>query len=296
MTTKEMENLARGVAEYFHKNKDYTFFEYDNTEEDVARRTEQLKHDLTDIEAINEVIFDITDCNKNFDDSYSDEASALLKLLHEQRRFLENNLDKIMVGETNYEIKHTIHVGDKKIVFAEDKNAENGMCWFVGNYTSNELFGQYTDIQTSDDYLDVMQEFTGRVNAQIETMRSEIDQSKAPCKVFTAEHCYPNDRGQSIEDKIVAIKADILRPEYRRGDVQLVLVSGGSGARANSFGNAVFCYHLNDGQHTRFERYDVQGEVKPEFLPKWAKEKAVAIQAEKSAAQPQRKPKDREER
>jgi len=41
-----------------------------------------------------------------------------------------------------------------------------------------------------------------------------------------------------------------------------VLVDGGNGSKANPIGRAVYCYHLNDGKHTRFERSDVQGEVR----------------------------------
>ena len=112
-----------------------------------------------------------------------------------------------------------------------------------------------------------MGEFTGRFNRQIEAMRSEIDRIKASCEVFTAERCYPHDYSKSIDGKIVAIKAGILRPEYRRGEVQIVLVNGGSGARANPNGRAGFCYHLNDGVNTRFSRSDVQGEVQPAYVP-----------------------------
>ena len=199
-----------------------------------------------------------------------------------------------MVVDTGYEVKHAVHVGEKEIVFAEDKGAENGMCWFVGDYTSNDLLGQYADCQVSDGYLEALGEFTGRVNTQIEAMRSEIDHSKTTCEVFTAEHCHPHVYSKSIDGKIVAIKAGILRPEYRRGEAQIVLVSGGSGARANPNGRTVFCYHLNNGVHTRFGRSDVQGAVKPEFVPKWAAEHAAALPAEK--ASPPKKPTDWESR
>jgi len=67
-----------------------------------------------------------------------------------------------------------------------------------------------------------------------------------------------------------------------------VLVTGGNGARANPNGNAVYCTHLNDGKHTRFERYEMLGEVKAEFLPLWATEKAAEIQAEKSSTEKRR--------
>ena len=257
----------------------------------------ELENYLSDLNMVRETIKDIEEIADMFDDHeyYVAEVKPLLCGLRDIEGKLEAEQRRRMVGETDYEVKHAIHVGDKEIVFAEDKNAENGMCWFVGDYSRNDIMGQYADCQYSADYLEAMQEFTGRVDRQIEAMKSEISQSKTPCAVFTAEHCYCNDRGQSIDGKIVAIKAEILRPEYRRGDVQLVLVSGGNGARANSHGNAVFCYHLNDGKHTRFERYDVQGEVKPEFLPAWAKEKAAEIQAEKSNPT-QKRPKDREDR
>ena len=42
-------------------------------------------------------------------------------------------------------------------------------------------------------------------------------------------------------------------------------------------GSAVFCKNLYDGKNTRYERMDVLGEVKPERMPDWAKEKAAAF-------------------
>ena len=40
---------------------------------------------------------------------------------------------------------------------------------------------------------------------------------------------------------------------------------------------SVFCKNLYDGKNTRYERMDVLGEVKPERMPDWAKEKAAAF-------------------
>ena len=54
-------------------------------------------------------------------------------------------------------------------------------------------------------------------------------------------------------------------------------MTGGFGASANSRGSAVFCKNLYDGKTARYERMDVLGEVKPECMPDWAKEKAEAI-------------------
>ena len=84
---------------------------------------------------------------------------------------------------------------------------------------------------------------------------------------------YKND----INGKIIAINPAVLKPEYQRADRQLHLVTGGFGASANARGSAVFCRNLYDGKNTRYERMDVLGEVKPERMPDWAKEKAAAF-------------------
>jgi len=282
--------FATELYEFLKINDTHGYFTTAPAEDCIA----DLENYLSDLHMVRETIKDIEEIADSFDDHdyYVSEVKPLVKGLRQIEESLEAEECRRMVGDTGYEVKHAIHIGDKEIVFAEDKKAEDGMFYFVGNYTSREIIAEYADCQVSDDYLEAMQEFTGRVNTQIEAVRNEASKNEMSREVFTAEHCYPNDYGQSIDGKIVAIKAEILRPEYRRGDVQLVLVNGGFGASANSRGNAVFCYHLNNGKHTRFERYDVQGEVRPEFLPKWAKEKAAAIQNEK-AATPQKTPSER---
>jgi hypothetical protein len=266
------------------------------TDAPVEKCIAELETYLSDLYRVRETIKDIEEIGDMLNDHefYVSDLKPLLYSLREIERELEAESRRRMVGDTAYEIMHAVRVGDKEIIFAEDKEAKDGMFWLVGDVTSNGILGNYADCQVSGDYLEVLAEFTGRVNAQIEAMRSEITQSKTQCPVFTAEHCYRNDYSQSIDGKIVAIKAEVLRPEYRRGEVQIVLVSGGNGARGNSHGRAVFCYHLNDGKQTRFERHDVQGEVKPEFIPKWALDKAAEIQAEKAA--PQKNQKNREAR
>ena len=284
--------FAEELYDFLKANDESGHYENTPAEQCIA----ELENYLSDLHRVRETITDIEEISDTFDthEFYVDTVKPLLYCLREIEGELEAQQRRRMVGDTNFEVKNAVRVGAKEIVFAEDKEAKDGMCWFVGDYTQNDILGQYADCQVSDDYLEVLAEFTGRVNAQIEAMRSEIDQSKTACPVFTAEHCYPNDYSQSIDGKIVAIKAEVLRPEYRRGEIQIVWVSGGNGARANAHGRAVICYHLNDGKQTRFERHDVQGEVRPEFIPKWALDKAAKIQTAKAA--PQKNQKNREAR
>jgi len=191
---------------------------------------------------------------------------------------MSKDKEKRMIADTGYEVKHAIHVGDCEILVAENMKEPNGNYYFVANYTDNGLIGEYSQCMNGADYLKIMKEFTNRLNNQIDKAVSEISITNFQSEPITAEQCYPHDYGQSIDGKVVVIKAEVLRPEYRRGDRQLVLVDGGFGANANSRGNAVFCYHLNNGQHTRFERYEVLGEIKE--LPEWAAERLAVIKNE----------------
>jgi hypothetical protein len=54
----------------------------------------------------------------------------------------------------------------------------------------------------------------------------------------------------------------------------------------------VFCNYLYSGEHTRFERYEVQGVLKPEHYPKWVAEKLKLLEAKQT--QQNKKPKIKE--
>ena len=78
----------------------------------------------------------------------------------------------------------------------------------------------------------------------------------------------------------MAVKTEALAPEYRTAPHQLVYITGGNGALANAHGNACFCINLYTGKHTRWERYDIQGEVRPERIPGWARQRLEEIKRE----------------
>jgi hypothetical protein len=176
-----------------------------------------------------------------------------------------------MIG--TYEVLQSIHIGDREVLLCEDKTAEQryACCY----YHQGNIIGEATEGEGSNDYLEVMELFCQRVQGQIEQMKA----ARLPdMEVITAAMCHPNDYDQSIDGKVIAIKSEVLRPEYRSAEHQLHLVCGGNGARGGARGRAVFCQNLHSGQRSRYERYEVQGEVKPECLPKWAKEKADAVE------------------
>jgi hypothetical protein len=190
------------------------------------------------------------------------------------------NGEKRKVAGTDYEVSQQFQIGGKRILLTENLNADDGLFYLVCDYQDNGIVGEYSRAVAGDDYLDALQEFTGRIRAETEKIRAERDARGFPRELFTAEHCL-NDYNKSIAGKVVALKASALAPEWRDGSNQLVLAVHGAGVMADPHGNAVYCYHLSDGKHTRCERYDVLGMVK--VLPEWAKERLAAMLAEREA-------------
>jgi len=190
--------------------------------------------------------------------------------------------EKRMVSDSGYEVRQSIHIGRKEILLAENPNAEDGQYWLVGDYRENGLIVEYSMCETSNDYLEAVQEYSGRITSTVEAIRAEHDARGLPADIITAEQCKPHDYADDLNGKVVAIKASVFSPEYRRGDYQLVLVDGGNGAMPNLRGNAVYCIYLSTGEKTRFERYDVLGVVKD--LPDWAQKRLAEITAPKEKA------------
>jgi len=140
-----------------------------------------------------------------------------------------------------YEVTHAIYVGDREILFAID-DGKTDCPYMVCNCTWDNPLGidQYFNTVGSGDYLEMMTEFTERVQTQLEAVRAERDKIAVPLSPFTLEHCTPNNYGESIENKVVVIRVERLRPEYRTADNQLMLAVGGFGTYANARGRAVY--------------------------------------------------------
>lgn len=186
----------------------------------------------------------------------------------------------------NYEIIHGIHIGDKEVVFGMDLKAEQPyLCSF---YTSNEIMASYTESMIGENYLEMMELFLERVKGQCEKVKEDQAKVTVPREVITDDMCFPNNYEESIEGKVVAVRKNMLRPEYGSAEHQLFYVTGGNGAKGNSHGRACFCINLYSDETERWERSDIAGEVKPNCMPDWAKEKLQEIQQKEQKKQQDR--------
>ena len=182
----------------------------------------------------------------------------------------------------SYVIEQSIFIGNQEVLFGVDKQQESPFMVCYCGY-DNPLSAPWpTEAVGTDDYLEAMQLFCERVQTQIAHTKEAQAKFHFDRKPFTAEDCIPDDRGKSIVGKVVVINAEPKRYEYQHCAYQLVLADGGNGAIGGR-GQAVFGTCLATGEHGRWERYDVLGEIKPECMPDWAKDAIRKIEQQEKA-------------
>lgn len=154
------------------------------------------------------------------------------------------------------------------------------MCCFC---THDGMCEYYTEAMGSDDYLEIMELYTDRLKSQITAVQAQRKTLHIPLDILGQEQCFPLQDSDDIIGKIVAIKSNALRYEYRRIDCQLILVTNGSGARRNPRGTSVYGINVFTGRKdARWTRMEILGEVKPECMPQWAKDRLAIIEHERA--------------
>lgn len=198
--------------------------------------------------------------------------------------------EKRMAGD--YAVYQALPIGRVEVILGIDTtNSEKP--YLVCYCDQNNLFGldQYYGAEGFADYLEAMREFGKLLQWEIEKLQTEraaIPESMSPIQ---AAHCLPIKGEDEIGERLVVIRPERLRPEFRTADYQLAWVTGGFGASGHSRGRAVFVVRLYSGEECRYNREDLMGFLKPEHAPAWAAEKLALYQAEK-----QQKPRPRDAR
>ena len=137
---------------------------------------------------------------------------------------MKDETHKRMAGD--YEIIQAIHIGDRAIVLGEkpqDESAEKYMCAFC---QQNELFAAYSEVMCSDNYAEIVKLFGERIAEQAEKTRVAMNKPKIQGiddRPITASDCTVVSYEDDLNNKIVVIKPEVLRREYRRATCQLKL-------------------------------------------------------------------------
>lgn len=196
------------------------------------------------------------------------------------------NDKKRMAG--NYTIIQALYIGDREIVIGENPENQDGQKYMCAYCTANELFASYDDVLVSDDYPEIVKIYGERVAEQAEKTRVELITPKIqgiPNAALTAKDCTAVSHDDDLNGKVVVIKPEVLRREYRMATRQIKLCVGGFGASPHSRGSACYCVDLYSGKESRFERRDILGTLEPEKLPKWAELGLVDYRQRKSQQQ-----------
>ena len=193
--------------------------------------------------------------------------------------------EKRMVGD--YEVIQAFQFGDREVVLGENLNAPPGELFLCAYAQRNDLFVQYFDAVVSDSYVEIAKLYVDRVVQQTDKTIAEMQYPHlegVDRSIIAKEDYEPVYYEDDLRDKIVVIKPEVLRREYRQGPYQLRLCTGGFGASSKSRGNACFCRDLLTGKTSRFDRLDIAGIMPMDKLPTWAK-KGLKICKQRQAAE-----------
>lgn len=170
----------------------------------------------------------------------------------------------------NYEIKHSMHIGNTEVVIGVDMKAPDKMYYMVADYENNGIIASYHNVLVSDDYIEIAGIYADRISAEIERLKT--NEKDAPKSIITSDMC-DTITDRDLENEIIVMMPQVLRPEYRTQTHQIMLCTGGHGARPDTLGVKVYGEKLYSGKHTQIERVDVLGILKKEHYPEWLKAK-----------------------
>jgi hypothetical protein len=178
----------------------------------------------------------------------------------------------------NYDFIHSVRLGVGSVIFMENKSSSQP--YLVCDRSRDNPFGadEFRNAVVSKDYLELMRVFIDRVSGRVAVLEAERNARGIPLETLTAADCVPGGLKEDLEGKVVVLKPEKLAREYQTIDYQLVLVTGGFGARPNASGRKIACTDLYTGKHEGFNRDSIAGVFPPERLPDWAKEKLAALQ------------------
>ena len=164
--------------------------------------------------------------------------------------------DKRMIGD--YQVINSMYIGHRDIILGENPDAvkeERYLCCYV---EQTPLFERYTEAIASDDFAEIVKIYGERMTRAAEDFIKEEETAKAEIgenEEIANGKCTKITWEESIENKVIVIKGNVLRPEFRHASHQLYLCTGGFGAQPNARGRTCYCTSLLDGRKTSYYLY-----------------------------------------
>lgn len=179
--------------------------------------------------------------------------------------------EKEMIND--YIVENVVRIGNSRYIFAIHSDPREEQRFLKCKNYNDEIFTHYENVLTGDDFVSMMRLYLKDISDAVENIereRKKIGMEDIRC--LTLEDLIPSTYEESLLGKVVAISEKYLYDGYKDISHQLFFVNGGSGAVADSRGNACFCRNLYTGEKTRIERYEVLGTLPDDAVPDYAKE------------------------
>ena len=168
-------------------------------------------------------------------------------------------------------LNRAFFIGDKEVLYGVDKTKEYLLMVCYCTY-DNPLFASWAiEAIGSDDYLEAMQVFVDRVQKQIELTKEACCQVGFDMTPFTVEQCIPdNKRKVSLARWLLSMPSQ-KRYEYRAlCFISLFLLMAATVQQAAEVRQCLALLFLTNTEPDG-NGNDVLGEIKPEYMPDWAK-------------------------
>jgi hypothetical protein len=99
------------------------------------------------------------------------------------------------------------------------------------------------------------------------------------------ETVIPGSNEENYEKRLLILRPESLKEEYRHAEFQYFLANAGFGCDPSKLGTKVFGEFLCDGEKAAFRRYDFLGIADENKLPEWAKQKLQNMAGQESGTQ-----------
>lgn len=182
-----------------------------------------------------------------------------------------------------YKIVQSVEIDGMEIAIGANPDADKP--YMMARRSVNEVFGAEKHLIPvyGSDYVDIFREFVQCQTAYLDNLSLDrVYRGSAMADApLEAGDCVPGGMDMDLEGKVVALKAGILRPEYRTCSHQLMLATGGFGCSPSARGRAVYGTNIYSGEDERWDRSDILGVIAEDALPGWAHEKLARLREPK---------------
>ena len=145
----------------------------------------------------------------------------------------------------DYSVLNSIRIGHKEVLLCENPKATEGERYLCCYAEQVLVYEKYTDGQVSDGYAEIMKVFAERVAEAASEIIEEIDREGKEVgnnAEIKKDGCMPVAYEDNLTGKVVVIRGDVFRPEFKRATKQMMLCVGGFGAQPNRKGANLLLY------------------------------------------------------